>query len=156
MWELDIPGLGNLVLEHLVLDLNGTLALDGRPAPGVAEALSELAARLELHLVTADTFGTARSLFAGVEPALFIISAGGEDHQKLELVQRLGPSQTCAMGNGANDALMLEAAAVGICVMGDEGAHPGALAAADVVVPSARAGLELLLRPGRLKATLRR
>ena len=35
----DIPGSPPLRIRHLVLDLNGTLALDGRLLPGVAEAL---------------------------------------------------------------------------------------------------------------------
>jgi hypothetical protein len=32
MINIDIPGRGPLELQHLVLDLNGTLSLDGPPA----------------------------------------------------------------------------------------------------------------------------
>jgi P-type E1-E2 ATPase len=155
MVEIAVPGWRRLALEHLVLDLNGTLAVDGRPAPGVDRALEELAGRLELHLVTADTFGTAAGLF-GARVAVEVLAPGGEAAQKLAVVQRLGAAEVAALGNGANDAEMLAAAAVGVCVLGPEGAASVALAAADVAAPGPREALELLLNPDRLRATLRR
>ena len=152
---VDIPGWRSIKLSHLVLDLNGTLAVDGRPLEGVAEALSQLRNDLTCHLVTADTFATARGLFPDLVH-LAMIRPGNEGRQKLDLVKSLDPGEVAALGNGANDVLMLKAAAVGICVLGTEGASPEALAAADVVTPHPVAALELLLRPDRLRATLRR
>ena len=38
MIEIDIPGYKTLHLEHLVLDYNGTLAVDGVLIDGVATA----------------------------------------------------------------------------------------------------------------------
>jgi soluble P-type ATPase len=61
-----------------------------------------------------------------------------------------------AIGNGANDALMLEHAALGILVMGGEGAAVEALLRARVVVTDICEALDLLLFPKRLIATLRR
>ncbi len=152
---IDIPGWRVLELEHLVLDLNGTLALDGSPLPGVSRAVAGLASRLRCHLVTADTFGTAAELF-GPAVELARITAGDEERQKLEVVQGLDPERVVALGNGANDVAMLRRAALGIAVLGPEGACAAALAAAEVVVPGPREGLELLLNPDRLRATLRR
>ena len=43
MIAVDIPGLRELRLEHLVLDYNGTLAEDGKLLPGVATTLQALA-----------------------------------------------------------------------------------------------------------------
>lgn len=60
-----------------------------------------------------------------------------------------------AVGNGANDARMLERAALGIAVLGPEGLALSCLQAADVVVPDILAALDLLLFPRRLVATLR-
>lgn len=153
--NIDIGGWQRLSLEHLVLDLNGTLAVDGALAEGVADALERISDLIDCRVITADTFGTARDLFP---PAvgLAIIKPGNESAQKLDMVQTLGPDKVAAMGNGANDGLMLQAAAVGIAVMGGEGAAASALAAADVVVPGPLAGLELFLNPRRLVATLRR
>ena len=39
MVELEIPGRGTLQIEHLVCDVNGTLAVDGELLPGVVEAI---------------------------------------------------------------------------------------------------------------------
>ena len=64
MIELAIPGWNHFVLEHLVLDLNGTLAVDGDLLEGVAERLEKLRAQLEIHLVTADTHGTQSTIEA--------------------------------------------------------------------------------------------
>ncbi|MCB2185478.1 MAG: ATPase P [Deltaproteobacteria bacterium] len=150
-----IPGRGELALAHLVLDLNGTMALDGSLVPGVREAVDRLAGQLTCHLVTADTFGTAAGLFGGgVE--LCPLSPGEEDRQKEALVRSLGAAGVAAVGNGANDALMLGAAALGIAVLGPEGLAVEALLAAQVVAPGPLAALELLLKPDRLRATLRR
>ena len=62
MIRLDIPGWGILRLEHLVLDLNGTIALDGEVLAGVPERLPALSESLNIHLVTADTQGRAAAI----------------------------------------------------------------------------------------------
>jgi len=59
------------------------------------------------------------------------------------------------MGNGANDRLMLAKAALGIVVLGSEGTSVQALQNADIAVKDINEGLELLLQPKRLVATLR-
>jgi soluble P-type ATPase len=60
-----------------------------------------------------------------------------------------------AIGNGRNDVAMLEAAALGIAVLGPEGTAGGAVAAADVVARSVQEALALLTEPRALTATLR-
>jgi len=144
-----------LRLDYLVADFNGTLALDGSLLPGVKEALSNLRTKLDIHVVTADTFGRARQSLAGIPCHLSILSAGGQSAAKLRYVESLGAAQCVCIGNGGNDRLMLAAAGLGIAVMQAEGAVLGTLLAAKVVVPDIGAALGLLLNPGRLVATLR-
>ena len=153
--EVEVPGLGRLTIAHVLMDFNGTLAVDGRLVDGVDKVLEELKGVVGLKVVTADTFGTVEKAVKGLAE-LEIIAPGDEREQKLQVLRRLGAGQTMAIGNGANDELMLREAAVGVVVMGAEGAARGAIAAADVVVPGAVEALELLARPARLKATLRR
>lgn len=62
MIKLNIPGRGDFRLAHLVLDLNGTLAHDGHRIDGVAERLRVLRCQLDVHLLTADTFGTVAAI----------------------------------------------------------------------------------------------
>lgn len=152
---IDIPGFKRLTLEHLVLDLNGTLARDGQLLGGVRPALLRLAQSLAVRVVTADTFGTARALFP---PPLIVavLTPGNEGEQKRDLVLSLGAEQTAALGNGANDALMLAAAGLGVAVIGPEGAATAAIQAAHLAVNDPLAALELFLQPKRLIATLRR
>ena len=75
---------------------------------------------------------------------------------KLDYIKKLGAHTVIAVGNGANDAAMLERAALGIAVIGPEGAAVKTLLFADVIAPDIHSALELLLFPKRLIATLRR
>jgi len=156
MIRADIPGLQPLELSYLVPDLNGTIAQNGQVLPGVAERLAALSTVLTVHLVTADTQGQAAQSAERLGLNLFRVAPGGEADQKLSLVAQLGPAQTVALGNGANDARMLAAAGLGIAVLGPEGLATIALQAADVVVGRIEDALDLLLSPQRLVATLRR
>lgn len=155
MLEIAIPSRGRLLLEHLVLDLNGTLALDGALLPGVKERLARLDGRLTLHLVSADTQGTLAAVAADLAARAHRLEPGDEAAQKAALVEHLGADRVVAIGNGANDSLMLDRAALGIAVLGPEGLALSCAQAADVIVPNIEAALDLLLRPRRLVATLR-
>jgi P-type E1-E2 ATPase len=155
MLRADIPGFGALELTHLVLDLNGTLTVDGALVPGVAERLEALRRHLAVHLVSADTRGNAARLAAGLGVALEPLPATGQAEAKAELIRTLGPAGCVAVGNGRIDVPMLTLARLGIAVVLAEGAAGAALLAADVVCTDIRDALDLLLLPGRLVATLR-
>jgi P-type E1-E2 ATPase len=153
--EITIPALGLLRLEHLVLDVNGTIALDGELIPEVGERLARLGELLEIWLVSADTQGTLATLASRLKITARRVQPGHEAAQKAALVTDLGVDRVVAMGNGANDAAMLRRAALGIAVLGGEGLAVACLSAADVVAPDIGAALDLLLWPHRLLATLR-
>jgi P-type E1-E2 ATPase len=153
---VDIPGRGILELKQLVLDFNGTFACDGKVLPGVVERLNALAENLTVHIFTADTFGTAQEACAGIRGKITVLNEPVVGPEKERYVKELGPANTVAVGNGANDVLMLRTAALGIVVCGPEGAAVEALEAADIVVTEINAALDLLLNPKRLVATLRR
>ena len=108
MIELNVPGRGTLKLNYLVCDVNGTLALDGRFWIGVARGFKTLRDRLEIHLVSADTFGTLMQINHQLEVHAHIIPPGDETSQKAEFVRRLGAEQVVAIGQGANDRDMLQ------------------------------------------------
>lgn len=149
--HLVIPGRSALTLRHLVLDFNGTLAKKGVVAPSTSDLLQRVARRMHIVIATADTFGTVRPFAQKLGVALSVIQ-GTQD--KWDLVTRL-MGGVAAIGNGANDRAMLEAAELAIAVIGPEGAHKEALLAADVVVHAIDDALDLFLHPDRLVATLR-
>jgi P-type E1-E2 ATPase len=155
MIEIKIPGLETLNLTHLVLDFNGTLACDGDLLEGVRERLETLARNLEIHVLTADTFGTVKKALAGIPCGTIVVPGGAQAQAKAQHVHDLGRDGVVAIGNGRNDRLMLQNAKLGIAVMQEEGATPQTLLAADVAVPDFNCALDLLLHPLRLIATLR-
>lgn len=155
MISIEIPGFGPLDIHHLVLDYNGTLAVDGLLVDGVAPALERLSRNLTIHVLTADTFGRATEILTGMPVRLVLMGPEHQEKAKLDYLRRLGPGKSVCVGNGRNDRLMLKEAALGIAVLLAEGAAGEAVAAADVVCPGIVAALELLLHPLRLTATLR-
>lgn len=163
MLTVDIPGdfCGHshdeipLTLAHLVLDFNGTIAEDGVLIAGVRERLERLAQQLVIHVITADTHGSAAQKLAGLPVTLHLLPPGAQSEAKAEFVRTLGVNHCVAIGNGRNDVLMLREAALGIVVIQTEGAAQITVAAADVVSRSIEEALDLLLHSKRLIATLR-
>ena len=156
MIELDIPGRGVLQLEHLVTDVNGTLAVDGQLISGVSQHIELLKNRLSIHLLTADTHGRQTLIDGELKLTAVRIKPGNEAAQKAEYVHRLGAEAVVAMGQGANDAAMLKESALGICVMSQEGIAVEALLSADLLMPDILTALELLNKPLRIVASLRK
>ncbi len=156
MLNISIPGHQPLRLEHLVLDYNGTLAIDGQLIEGVLARLTALAGSLQIHVITADTFGSVQAALSGAPCEVVILPAGiAQDEAKRQYATQLGAATVAAIGNGRNDRLMLQAAALGIAVIQAEGAAVAALAAADIAAPDIVSALDLLTNPFRLAATLR-
>lgn len=155
MIELNIPGSSPLHLEHLVADVNGTLALDGVLMEGLVKRIAAVQDRLTVHLLTADTHGRQALIDQQLALTAVRLTPGDEAEQKRRYIDRLGATSVVAFGQGANDRLMLKAAALGICVLSREGSAAETLLAADIVVPDIFAAFDLLEKPLRIVATLR-
>jgi len=154
--EVTIPGRQTYQLSYLVLDLNGTITLDGNVIDGVREKLHALSEQLDIYIVTADTLGGAAAIAKSLGIKMHRVKAGEESAQKLRFIQQLGRENVTSIGNGSNDMAMLKESGLGICVIGPEGAAGEALHASDLVAPDINTALDLILKPARLIATLRR
>ena len=152
MIRIDIPQKGIIELQHAVFDVNGTLAVDGWPIPGVVERLKALGEQLSLHALTAGTHGNLAELEQEMGLPLHIIVTGEE---KMRYVEQLGPAQVIAFGNGMNDVGMLRLAAIGVAILAGEGMAIRAVQAADVLALGPIDAIDLVLNPKRLAATLR-
>lgn len=151
--QLDSATEGHLEgFSDLILDFTGTISKDGVLLPGVADRLFQLARRFRITVLTADTFGTAGIQLQGLPIELRVIGKGQE---KAEFISRTCGDSAIAIGNGRNDVPMMEAAGLGIAVIGPEGAAAVLLRAADVVVRDINDALDLLEKPLRIKSTLR-
>jgi P-type E1-E2 ATPase len=154
MVTASIPGWGEIALEYLLVDFNGTIGFDGQIKKGVRELLDEVSKQMKVFVVTADTYNSIEKEAAG---SFTVVKTGNLSSgiDKAELVRQLGPERVAAIGNGANDAMMLREAALGIAVIGEEGCAASVLKEADIVTASIVHALDLMLHPERLIADLR-
>ncbi|HWR38991.1 MAG TPA: ATPase P [Patescibacteria group bacterium] len=156
MISITMPDGEVMTFEQVVFDYNGTLAADGIISPAIRKLLTELANQVTVTIITADTFGLARSQLAGLDTVeLIILEPGMGGKEKARHVQQAGSATTVVVGNGNNDQAMFQVAGLSICVLGPEGANTAALYASKIVVRSPEDAIGLLLHPQRLVATLR-
>jgi soluble P-type ATPase len=148
----EIPGAGTFELDHLLLDVNGTLANRAQLIDGVDERIGRAREQLEVHLLSADTLGNLDETAATLGVDAQRVQTGAE---KREFAQRLGAARCAAIGNGLNDIPMLETVRFGIAVIGPEGAGGRTLVAADAVCSSILDAFDLLLEADTTASTLR-
>ncbi len=153
--DVDIPGVGLLQLQNVVFDLNGTLAVDGKISALVRECIQNLSRKFHVVIASSDIHHTLAALAKDLDVEYHILTQGEIAPQKAALVRALGAKQTVAVGNGSNDWQMLQEAAIGIAVIGTEGASAKAVGAADILVTSPIDAIDCLLNPLRLSACLR-
>src|ERR1039458_1530256 len=155
---IDIPGFGERHIRIAVSDYTGTHSFGGVIEPDVKRKLRELAAVVDLHIVTADSFGTAERELAGIAIP-YKLRSGRHDIEKVDYVSHFHLPHVAAFGNGNNDRLMLRAVKEGgglaIAVDNGEGCALDAMRNADLFVVGAANAMDLLLDPLRLKATPR-
>ena len=153
--RVDIPGWGNIDIENIVIDLNGTVATDGKIPLDVKEKINSLSGQAKIYILTADTQGTADKEVPGMNAELVKAPEEDSKQKKLDFLKTLNLEATVAIGNGSNDQFILKEAALGIAVLGDEGVSVSAIKSADIVVKNIQNALDVLLKPKRLIATLR-
>ena len=154
MLTIQIPGREDLILSHLILDYNGTIAEDGEIIPGIASRLEQLSRDLTISVITADTHGTAARKCAQLPLRVLTFPTTQVGAIKAQEAQKLTGGVVC-IGNGYNDIPMSDVCDLSICVIGREGCCAALLLHADVAVTSIQDALDLLLKPSRLRATLR-
>jgi soluble P-type ATPase len=156
MITIDIPGYKVLNVKNVVMDYNGTLAVDGYLIAGVKDRIIALSKSVTIQVVTADTFGLVREQMADLPVKISIIKKDNQADQKRDFICLIGQNGTIAIGNGRNDGLMLKEAELGIMIIEGEGAAMESLKWADIVVKNINDALDLFLNTGRLIATMRK
>ena len=154
MIQIDIPGRETLAIEHILLDYNGTIAVDGLLTPSVSECMGKLAEQAHVAVLTADTYGTADAQCSPLGVEVVTFPRAGAAEFKQAYAQKLDGQIVC-LGNGFNDVGMFDQADLAIAILDTEGTYAGLLGHADILARSAEEGLSLLLYPDRVRATLR-
>jgi len=147
---MEIPNYGKIEAKTVIFDLNGTLGVEGKVSKEVKEFLKKLSEKYTIIVLSADTFGTLKEEFEGLNVKIERVKDGND---KMRKAQKYSPY--IGVGNGNNDIGMLENAELGICVIGEEGTSVEALLNSDIVVKDVRDAISLLLNEKRLIATLR-
>lgn len=150
----DIPGFDPMRIEHVLLDYNGTIAKDGRMPESVRLLISRLADQVPVTILTADTHGTVRAECEGLDVHVETFPRAGAAQCKQEYARGIKGDAAC-LGNGFNDILMFDECRLSVAVMDAEGVCAKLVPHADILVRSMEEGLELLLAPDRVRATLR-
>ena len=156
---IDIPGFGKVEINAILSDYTGTLSFNGKLVDGVIDRLLRLAQLVDIHVVTADSFGTAEKELRGLPLVCKRLEGEKEDVQKQHYAEELNPRHVASFGNGNNDRLHMklvkESGGVTVAVDNGEGCAHEAIRNANVIVHGAANALDLLLEPTRLRATLR-
>jgi soluble P-type ATPase len=158
--SIDIPGFGRRHITTVLTDYTGTLSCGGRMATDAKDAFCRLAQLLEIHVLTADTFGYAGEELKGVPVNLVRMMSEHHSVEKQEYGEKIGLGHCAVFGNGNNDRLLLKAAkesgGIAIAVDNGEGCATEALLNSQIFIVGALNALNLLLEPKGCKATLRR
>lgn len=156
MISIQRSGMGSLDIHFVLIDFEGTLAMDGRVHPKAKDKVNLLSKRATLYIVTKSSREKVEETLRKMTVEILYVPEGDSSQQKLNLLQRLGPHQTAVIGNGLDDARIMEQAGLGMCVIGKEGSSAEAVAKADLVVTHVLDALDFLLKPLRQRATLGR
>lgn len=154
MITIQRPGREPLQIESILIDFEGTLASDCRVHPKARDRINLLAKRTRIYILTKGEREAIETILRKVKAEIVFSLEGQGSQERLDLLTRLGKDRTVAIGNGLEDAAMIEEAGLGICVIGKEGASGEALSKADVVVTDILDALDFLLKPFRNRATL--
>ena len=155
MISVPIPGWGELSIEYLMIDFNGTVAVDGKLKKEVKDALDRISRYVKVFIITADSYDSVDAELGTSNVTFIKVNKVSSGDEKARVVKELGPEKIVAIGNGSNDVAMMRESALGIAVVGDEGCSTALVKEADIVVSDALKALGLLMHPERLVATLR-
>jgi soluble P-type ATPase len=154
MINIQRPGQDDLQIEFILIDFDGTLASDRRVHPKAKDKINLLSKRAKIFILTKEEKERIGEVLRKVKAEIVYLTEGESSQKKSDLLRQLGATRTIAVGNGADDGPMMEAAGFALCVAGKEGASSEALRNADVVFRDILDALDFLLKPLRQKATL--
>ena len=148
------PGQDLLEMDFILMDFEGTLAQDRRVDPKAKDKINLLSKRMKIYILAKGEKEVVEDVLKKVKAEVIYLRERETAQRKLSLLQQLGARRTVAIGNGVDDAPMLEEAGLGICILGREGASVEAMQKADVVVTNILDALDFILKPLRQEATL--
>ena len=147
-------GIDEIEIDTIILDLNGTIAVNGVLVDGLIDRLNQLKnLGFKIYLFTGDQRGNAQDL---AQETGIKVEIATSTEEKEALTQKLDVNKTVAIGNARIDIGTFKRTKLRIATIQAEGIHTEILKYVDILVPSINDALDLLLHPDSLCATLRR
>ena len=154
MITIERPGQSNLEIDIILIDFEGTLASDRRVHPKAKDKINLLSKRVRIYILAKEEKERVMEVLKRIKAEIIFLKEGEASQEKLNLLRQLGADRAVAIGNGADDTLMIDEASLGICVIGKEGTAGETMRKADLGFPDIIDALDFLLKPLRQKATL--
>jgi P-type E1-E2 ATPase len=150
----NVPFGESFEIETIVLDLNGTLSVNGIIPKGVKGVISQLKKEgFKVILFTGDQRRTAGALSKklGIEYRVTLTSRDKESEMR-----KLDTEKCAAIGNARIDRGTFKHARISILTLQAEGIHASMINQVDIIVPTINDALRLFLNKDSLCATLRK
>ncbi len=154
MIPIERPGVHPLEIEFILVDFEGTLAIDRRVHPKAKDKINLLSKRARIYILTKEKKELIEERLRKVRAEIVYLTEGDSLQRKLDLLHQLGSARCVAIGNGVDDAAMIKEAGIGISIIGKEGSSGEAIKNADLVFTDILDALDFLLKPLRQQATL--
>ncbi|WP_251861203.1 HAD hydrolase family protein [Clostridium sp. Marseille-Q2269] len=152
---IKIPGKYSINIKNIVFDYNGTLAEDGIMTTNTKENLKRISEKLNVYIITADTYGNVKKQCQGLPISIETFPKGSATLYKRIFVEKLGPEETMVIGNGMNDIEMFKTAVLSVAVIGEEGCAGKLITQSDIVVNKIESVFSMIYNTNRIVATLR-
>ncbi|EJO5346275.1 HAD hydrolase family protein [Clostridium botulinum] len=152
---IEIPGRDNINIKNIVFDYNGTVAEDGIMSLDIKENLKKISNKLNIYIITADTYGNVKKQCEGLPLSVETFPKGNATFYKRNFVEKLGPEETMVVGNGMNDIEMFKSAILSVAVIGAEGCAGKLITQSDIVVDKIEKVFSMIQNTNRIVATLR-
>lgn len=151
---IERPGQEALQIDHLLIDFEGTLAMDRRVHPKAKDKINLLSKRLKIYIFAKEEKERVEEVLRRVRAEIVFLNQGDSSKQKLEFLNSLGGFRTAVIGNGVDDLPMLKEAALGMVILGKEGTSGALIQVANLIFTNVIDALDFLLKPLRQRATL--
>lgn len=154
MIHYEIPGMKPFDIENLCLDYNGTIACDGKLIKGVKEKILLLKNKLNIYVLTADTYGTVEKECKKLGVNIRRFDRENAATCKKKIIKSLS-GKTISFGNGLNDVKLFDNSYISVCVLEQEGVCSKLISHSTIIVKNIIDAFDLLINMNRMKATLR-
>jgi soluble P-type ATPase len=100
MITMERPGQEPLGIEYILIDFEGTLAVDRRVDPKAKDKMNLLSRRTKLYVLAQGQDQVAEEVLKKVKAEIVHLKEGESSQGKLNLLNELGAQRTVAIGNG--------------------------------------------------------